>query len=86
MPVSLRLNKELEDKVNQIAKKLNINKTEVIKRSLKKYLSEVAKTEPDSSYSIYHKFEKNIPGSGHGSLSIDHRKEVLKKIKGKEGQ
>ena len=37
MPVSLRLNKELEDKVNQIAKKLNINKTEVIKRSLKKY-------------------------------------------------
>ena len=86
MPVSLRLNKELEDKVNQIAKKLNINKTEVIKRSLKKYLSEAAKTNLNSSYSIYHKFEKHIPGSGHGSLSIDHRKEVLRKIKGKERQ
>ena len=40
MPMSLRLNNELEEKINRIAKRLNINKTEVIRRSLKKYLSE----------------------------------------------
>lgn len=82
MPMSLRLDNELEEEINRIAKRLNINKSEVIKRSLKKYLSEASKLKLGSSYSIYHRFEDKIPGSGHGSLSIEHRKEVLKKIKG----
>tara|TARA_B100002003_G_C13697440_1_gene351000 strand:+ start:232 stop:495 length:264 start_codon:yes stop_codon:yes gene_type:complete len=81
MPMSLRLDNELEKKIKQAAKKFNVNKTEIIRRSLTKYLSEISETEPNFPYSLYRKFEKEIPGSGHGSLSINHKKEVLKKIK-----
>ncbi len=82
MPMSLRLDSELEKKITQAAKRLNVNKTELIRRSLKKYFSEIAeKTEPNFSYSIYHKIEEKIPGSGHGYLSVNHRAEVLKRIK-----
>ena len=82
MPMSLRLDSELEKKITQAAKRLNVNKTEIIRRSLRKYLAELAeKTEPNLSYSIYRKLEKNIPASGHGHLSVNHREEVLKRLK-----
>lgn len=81
MPMSLRLESELEKKITQAAKRLNVNKTEIIRRSLKKYLSELAEnTEPNVSYTIYHMFEEKIPGSGHGSLSVNHSEEVLKRL------
>ncbi|MFQ5674864.1 MAG: hypothetical protein ACE5G1_03120 [bacterium] len=81
MPMSLRLERELEKKIIQAAKRLNVNKTEIIRRSLKKYLSELAEnTEPNVSYAIYQTFEEKIPGSGHGSLSVHHREEVLKRL------
>ena len=82
MPMSLRLDSELEKKIRQATKRLNVNKTEIIRRSLRKYLSEIVeKTEPNFSYSIYHKLEEQIPGSGHGYLSVNHRAEVLKRVK-----
>jgi hypothetical protein len=84
MPISLRLGKGLEKRVNQTARSLHINKSEIIKRSLEKYLSELSETERISLYSLYQRLEDRIPGSGHGSLSMDHRKEVLKRIKSKE--
>lgn len=81
MPMSLRLGNELEKKVEQAAKKFNVKKTEIIRRSLTRYLSEISGTEPNFPYSLYRKIEKEIPGSGDGSLSINHKREVLKKIK-----
>ncbi len=82
MPISLRLDTELEKEITQIAKKLNVNKTEIIRRALKKYLPEILeKSEPNFPFRIYSKLEKDIPASGHGCLSINHRTEVLKRIK-----
>ncbi len=82
MPISLRLDRELEKKITHATKQLNITKTEIIRRSLKRYLSEVAEsTEPNFSYTVYHLLEEKIPDSGHGYLSINHRSEVLKRVK-----
>ncbi|ODS32355.1 MAG: Ribbon-helix-helix protein, copG family [Candidatus Scalindua rubra] len=81
MPMSLRLDKELEKKITQISKRLNVNKTEIIRRSLNKYLSEIAEIDKNLSHFIYRKLEKSIPGSAHGRLSINHSSEVLKRIK-----
>lgn len=83
MPISLRLDNDLEKIINQTAKRLNLNKTEIIRRSITKYLSDVEEKEKTSLYELYRKFEEKIPGSGHGLLSIQHRKEVLKRIKRK---
>ena len=83
MPISLRLGKGLEEKINQATEVLHTTKTEVIKRAVQKYLSELYR-EATPIYSLYQSMEKKIPGSGHGTLSIDHRKEVLKRIKGEK--
>ena len=83
MPISLRLEKGIEERIVQATKMLHTTKTEVIKRAVQKYLSELSMEAPPV-YSIYQSLEKRIPGSGHGTLSIDHRKEVLKRIKGKK--
>ncbi len=83
MPISLRLGKGLEERINQATTMLHTTKTEVIKRAVQKYLSELNKEAP-SVYSLYQSMEKRIPGSGHGTLSIDHRTEVLKRIKAKK--
>lgn len=83
MPISLRLEKGIEERIVQATKVLHTTKTEVIKRAVQKYLSELYLEAPPL-YSIYQSLEKRIPGSGHGTLSIDHRIEVLKRIKGKK--
>ena len=83
MPISLRLDKGLEEKIAQAMKILHISKTEVVKRSLKKYLSELQTEERSTLFAVYQRFENKIPGSGQGALSIDHRTEVLKRIKAK---
>jgi hypothetical protein len=41
MPVSIRLGAELEDRLAKASRKLRVNKTEVIKRSLEAYLAQV---------------------------------------------
>jgi predicted DNA-binding protein len=82
MPISLRLDSELEKNITKAAKRLNVNKTEIIRRALKRYLSEIIeKGAPNFSYIIYHKIEEHVPASGHGYLSVKHRTEVLKRIK-----
>lgn len=80
MPISIRLENEIEKQIIQIAKRLNVNKTEIIRRCLKKYLSEIVEESP-SAYSIYSKLEEKIPSSGQSNLSVNHRSEVLKRIK-----
>lgn len=41
MPVSIRLGPELEEQLAKASRKLRVNKTEVIKRSLELYLTQV---------------------------------------------
>ena len=41
MPVSIRLGAGLEDRLAKASRKLRVNKTEVIKRSLEAYLSQI---------------------------------------------
>jgi hypothetical protein len=41
MPVSVRLGAALEDRLAKASRKLRVNKTEVIKRSLEAYLGQV---------------------------------------------
>lgn len=81
MPISFRLNKKLENKLKQTAKDLNVNKTEIVRLSLTKYFAEIDESKQNISYAIYSKLEDSIPGSGNGSLSIDHGTNVLKRIK-----
>lgn len=80
MPISLRLEKDLEEQVKRMAHLLHISKTAVIKKSLQKFLSELNMEGKASFYDFYMQLEGMVPGSGHGSLSIDHRKEVLQRI------
>jgi hypothetical protein len=83
MPISLRLERDIEERVNQTAHLLRISKTEVIKRSLQKFLSELNMQGKASFYDLYMKLEGEVPGSGHGFLSVEHRKEVLQRIRGR---
>ncbi len=83
MPISVRLDKGLEEKIVQATKLLHVSKTEVVRRSLEKYLSELQTGGRSTLFSVYRRFEDRIPGSGQGTLSIDHRTEVLKRIKAK---
>lgn len=82
MPMSLRLDRELEQKISRIAKRLKLKKAEIVRRSLTKFLVEME--ERTGPYEIYQSLEAKIPASGHGSLSINHRAEVLKKLKAKK--
>lgn len=41
MPVSIRLGADLEDRLAKASRKLRVNKTEVIKRSLEAYLAQM---------------------------------------------
>ena len=83
MQISLRLEKDLEEQVKRMAHLLRISKAAVIKKSLQKFLSELNMEGKTSFYNFYMQLESRVPGSGHGSLSIDHRKEVLQRIRGK---
>jgi predicted DNA-binding protein len=41
MPVSIRLGAQLEDRLTKASRKLRMNKTDVIKRSLEAYLNQI---------------------------------------------
>ena len=41
MPVSIRLGSQLEERLAKVSRKLRVNKTEVIKRSLEAYLAQL---------------------------------------------
>ena len=80
MSLSIRLDPEMENKIRILSKRLRIPKSEVIRKSLKRFLSEVSRTESSFPYQIYKMLEDRIPASGLTSLSMNHRTEVLKRI------
>jgi len=41
MPVSIRLGRALEERLTKVSRKLRVNKTQVIRRSLEAYLAQI---------------------------------------------
>lgn len=84
MPISLRLNQELEKNLSQVAIKLKTTKTSIIKHSLEDYLSKILEVDKHYPYQHYQKIQHLIRGSRDGSLSIAHRDKIFQHLKRKQ--
>jgi predicted DNA-binding protein len=75
--ISVRLPKELEDKLNLLSQQENITKSDVIKEALTKYIAdrENKLTSYDLGRELFGKY-----GSGKGDLSITYKEKVREKI------
>jgi predicted DNA-binding protein len=74
---SIRLSKELEEKLDTIAERENITKSEIIKEALEQYLVDYErKANPyDLGKEFFGKY-----GSGKGDLSVSYKQKVRQKI------
>ncbi len=71
--LTLRLNSELEEKLNNIAELLGIPKSEIVRKSLKAYLSQLEQKHPwHAGKNLFGKYS-----SGRSDLS-KNRKSILK--------
>lgn len=75
--ISLRLNNELEDKLNQIAKSEKLSKSEVIKRALLFYYDDYQKNHSpyDLGKDLFGKY-----GSNTGNLSQNYKRILKEKL------
>ena len=75
--ISVRLSKELENKIDLLSKQENITKSDIVKEALEKYLTEQEKKmKPyDLGEELFGKH-----GSGKGNLSETYKKKVRDKI------
>jgi len=75
--ISVRLSKELEDKIELLSKQENLTKSDIIKEALNKYIIDHEKKR--NPYELGRElFGKN--GSGKGDLSESYKKKVREKI------
>jgi predicted DNA-binding protein len=75
--ISVRLSKELEDKIELLSKQENLTKSDIIKEALNKYIIDHEKKR--NPYELGRElFGKN--GSGKGKLSESYKKKVREKI------
>ncbi len=75
--ISVRLSKELEDKIELLSKQENLTKSDIIKEALNKYITDHEKKR--NPYELGEKlFGKH--GSGKGNLSESYKKKVRGKI------
>ncbi len=75
--VSVRLSKELEDKIDLLSKQENVTKSDIIKEALEKYFTvQEKKMRP---YDLGEEFFGRN-GSGKGNLSETYKKKVRDKI------
>ncbi len=75
--ISVRLPKELEDKINLLSQQENIAKSDIIKEALEKYFTEQKKKM--KPYELGEEFFGRH-GSGQGNLSETYKKKVRDKI------
>jgi predicted DNA-binding protein len=75
--ISVRLSKELEDKIERLSKQENMTKSDIVKEALSKYIVEhEKKTNPfELGKELFGKH-----GSGKGNLSEVYKKKVREKI------
>jgi predicted DNA-binding protein len=74
---SIRLSKELEEKLNSLAERENITKSEIIKEALEEYIIDYEKKA--NPYDLGEEFFGRF-GSGHGDLSASYKQKVRNKI------
>ncbi len=76
--LTMRLDPQMEQNITNAAKKLGLTKSELIRRSIQKYLKKVSSQTPwDLGTDLFGKYS-----SGRSDLSVS-RKEIIKgKIKG----
>ncbi len=75
--ISVRISKELEEKIELLSKQENITKSDIIKEALNKYFIEHEKQQ--NPYKLGEElFGKQ--GSGKGDLSESYKKKVREKI------
>ena len=86
MPISIRLNQELEKNLNYVAVRLKTTKTSIIKHLIEDYLPKILETDKHYPYQYYQKLHSHIHGSGDGSLSISHRDKMLEYLKRKRNR
>jgi predicted DNA-binding protein len=77
---SVRLPKELQDRLDVVAKRENLTKSEMIKEALEKYLTaDEQKTQPFAlGEELFGKY-----GSGGGDRSVTYKQKVRAKISAK---
>lgn len=80
MPVSIRLGPALEERLARASRKLRLNKTEVIKRSLEAYLDDLA---PDRSPYELGKDLFGADDSRGPALSVGYKRRLKRKLRGK---
>lgn len=78
--ISLRLPKELEEKLESLSKKEQVTKSDMIREALEKYLADIEKSKHPYKMGedLFGRY-----GSGDGKLSIEYKKKVREKIYGK---
>jgi predicted DNA-binding protein len=74
---SIRLSKELAEKLNSLAERENITKSEIIKEALEEYLIDYEKKA--NPYDLGKEFFGKF-GSGQGDLSASYKQKVSNKI------
>ncbi|MBA1337194.1 MAG: hypothetical protein HPY66_3630 [Firmicutes bacterium] len=75
--ISVRLSKELEDKIDLLSRQENVTKSDIIKEALEKYfIDHEKKLNP---YDLGEEFFGRH-GSGKGNLSETYKKKVREKI------
>ena len=75
--LSVRLPKELEEKINMLSEQENSTKSDLVKKALEKYIEE--KEKQSQPYDLGKELFGNY-GSGEGDLSVSYKQEVRKKI------
>ncbi|MDI3548597.1 MAG: hypothetical protein PWR10_2249 [Halanaerobiales bacterium] len=75
--ISVRLSKELEEKINSLSKRENVTKSDIIKEALEKYFNDHEKKL--NPYDLGKEFFGKH-GSGKGNLSETYKKKVREKI------
>ncbi len=81
--ISVRLNKELEDELNLIAKKRQVSKSQIIKESLIHYFEFLKKQNPSKTpYELGKEFFGKY-SSNKGNLSTTYKQKIKEKINAK---
>lgn len=75
--VSVRLPRELEEKLESVSKSENLTKTDIIKEALEEYIVNIEKSKQPYKLGedLFGKY-----GSGDGTLSRDYKKKVRGKV------
>jgi len=77
LPISVRLDRETEQLLKRASKILGTSKSEVIKRSIKRYCKPIVDSGEKDLSDFIKDLIRDHPGSGRGDLSIRHE-EILR--------